>query len=115
MGLFGGVSGKQIDEFAKTLAEAVAKRYPPGLDKAKDRMVSVNRISKVLEDAFEQALAFHRTHRLGVYRKARLGNSFKWELAELGYSDKFVDVATEGLIVYLTRQAKERAGSGGKG
>ena len=103
MGVF-GVSGKQIDEFARTLAESVAKRYPPALDKAKDRKVSVNRITKVLEDTFTKAVEFDRGGKLGLYKRARLGNSFKWELKELGYSAQFVDVATEGLIIYLTRK-----------
>jgi hypothetical protein len=106
MGVFGGLSGKQIDAFAKELADSVAKRYPPTLDRDKNRMVSVNRITRVLEDVFDKAADFHREHRLGVYKKARLGNSFKWELAELGYSEKFVEVATEGLVVYLTRKPK---------
>ena len=38
---------------------------------------------------------------LGVYRKARLGNTFRWELTEMGYSKPFVEKATEGLIVYI--------------
>lgn len=106
MGLFGGVSGKQIDEFAKTLAESVAKRYPPALDKAAAKKMSVNRITKVLEDAYDRAVEFQRDNRLSVYKKARLGNSFRWELKDLGYSSGFVEVATEGLIVYITRRAK---------
>ena len=44
-------------------------------------------------------------HKLGVYKKARLGNTFRWELEELGYSKKFVETATEGLVVYLTRKS----------
>lgn len=99
-------SGKQIDEFATALADAVAKRYPPALDKAKDRIVSVNRVTRVLEDAFKQAIDFKSEHNLGVYKKARLGTSFKFELAQRGYSEKFVEIATEGLIVYLTRREK---------
>jgi len=115
MGLLGGLSGKQIDAFAKELADSVAKRYPPSLDRDKARMVSVNRITRVLEDVFDKAVEFNREHRLGVYKKARLGNSFKWELSELGYSAKFVEVATEGLVVYLTRQPGVRGGSVKKG
>jgi hypothetical protein len=41
---------------------------------------------------------------LGVYKKARLGNTFRWELEEMGYSEKFIELATEGLIVYITRK-----------
>jgi hypothetical protein len=39
-----------------------------------------------------------------VYRKARLGNTFRWELTDKGYSKPFVEMATEGLIVYITRK-----------
>jgi hypothetical protein len=111
MGLFGGVSGKQVDEFAKSLAESVAKRYPPALEKSAEKKMSVNRITKVLEDTFERAIEFHRTNKLSLYKKARLGNSFKWELKTLGYSAAFVEVATEGLIVYITREAKTASGA----
>lgn len=106
MGLFSGVSGKQIDEFAKSLAESVAKRYPPALEKSPEKKMSVNRISKVLEDTFDKAVEFQRANKLGVYKRARLGNSFRWELKSLGYGSSFIDVATEGLIVYITREPK---------
>jgi hypothetical protein len=111
MGLFGGVSGKQIDEFATALAEAVTKRYPPALEKSAEKKMSVNRITKVLEDTFEKAVEFHRANKLSVYKKARLGNSFKWELKSRGYSSSFIDVATEGLIVYITREPKAASGA----
>lgn len=108
MGLFGSISGKQIDTFAKSLAESVAKRYPPALDNASQKRVSVNRITKVLEDTLAKAAEFSQGNKLGVYKKARLANSFKWELKELGYTEKFTDVATEGLLVYMSRGAAKR-------
>ena len=50
-----------------------------------------------------RAVEFQREHRLGTFGKAKLGNEFKWRLRELGYTEKFIDVATEGLMVYVTR------------
>src|SRR4051794_5958560 len=97
-------SSKELDTFAKGLAASLAKRYPPSLDKAENRKISVSRVSKVLEDTLEKAAEYQKTHKLGIYKKARLGNSFKWELKELGYSEHFIDIATEGLIVYLSRK-----------
>ena len=44
-----------------------------------------------------------------TYKKARLANAFKWELKELGYSEKFVEVATEGLVVYTTTRRAGKA------
>ena len=105
MKLLDKLLGRDIDVFAKELAEMIAKRYPPALDKSAERRVSPNRITKVLEDALETAGEFAKSHRLGVYKRAKLANTFKWELKELGYSEKFVEVATEGLVVYVTRGA----------
>jgi hypothetical protein len=104
MALFGSVSSKDVDAFAKTLAQALAKRYPPALDKGSERKISQKRLTSILEETFSRAADFRRQHNLGVYKKARLGNTFRWELEEMGYSAKFVEVATEGLIVYLTKK-----------
>ena len=103
MALFKLFSNSEIDEFAKSLAQDIAKRYPPALDKDRERKVSQKRLATILEDACAKALEFKKSHKLGVYKKARLGNTFRWELTEMGYSKEFVETATEGVIVYLTR------------
>lgn len=95
----------KVTEFAKTLAQDIAKRYPPAIANNPAQMVSQKRLSGILEEAFVRAAEFNREHNLGWYKKAKLGNEFKWELKEMGYDEKFIDVATEGLIVYLTRGA----------
>ena len=108
MALFGSVSSKQVDEFAKMLAQELGKRYPPALDKGNERRISQKRLSTLLQETFDRAVDFKQQHKLGVYKKARLGNTFRWELQEMGYSEKFVEVATEGLVVYITtKKSKE--------
>jgi hypothetical protein len=105
MGLFGGVSGKEVDEFAKGLAQGIAKRYPPAMDQGSaERKISQKRLSAILEDIFGKASAYKTDHKLGVYKKARLSNTFRWELQELGYTKQFVELATEGLVVYISRK-----------
>ena len=107
MGLFGSTSGKDIDTFAKALAQDLAKRYPPALDKGSERKISQKRLTTILEDTYTRAVAYKTEHKLGVYKKARLGNTFRWELQDMGYSEKFVELATEGMIVYITRKTGE--------
>jgi hypothetical protein len=105
MGLFGSVSSKEVDEFAKSLVQDIAKRYPPGMDAGgAERKISQKRLTSILEDAFAKALDYRHQNKLGVYKKARLSNTFRWGLKDLGYGDKFVDVATEGLVVYISRK-----------
>lgn len=94
----------KTDEFAKGLAQDIAKRYPPAIANNPEQMVSQKRLTAILEDAFTRARQFNSDNRLGMFKKAKLGNTFKWELKEMGYDEKFVDMATEGLIVYLTRR-----------
>ena len=106
------LAGKDVDEFARTLARDVAKRYPPELDNQPQKRISANRITRVLEDAYDRAVQYNKTEHLGLYRKARLGNSFRWELKDLGYSQVFIDTATEGLIVYITRRQEKPADGG---
>lgn len=102
--MFGSLFNKELDTFAKSLAQDLAKRYPPALENSPDKKISPNRIAKVLEEAVAKAVQFNQDRKLGMFGKARLGNSFRWELKELGYSDKFVEFATEALIVYITRK-----------
>ncbi len=104
MSLFSSTSGKDVDKFAKSLAEQVSKQYPPALDKGGERTLSEKRLTRILEEVCNKAAAFKNEHKLGVYKKARLGNTFRWALEELGYSKKFIETATEGLVVYLTRK-----------
>jgi len=98
-------SSQHINEFARELAGTLAKRYPPSLDVNPERKISANRLTKVLEDSFARAVEFQQKHKLGVLGKAKLGSEFKWQLKELGYTEKFIEVATEGLMVYITRGA----------
>jgi hypothetical protein len=95
----------KVDLFAKSLAQDIAKRYPPAIANNPEQMVSQKRLTTILEDTFNRAQQFNQENRLGMFKKAKLGNTFKWELKEMGYDEKFIDMATEGLIVYLTRIA----------
>lgn len=92
-----------VDEFAKSLAAQIAKRYPPALDREPGKRPSLNRLTRIVEDACQKVVTFQAEHRLGVVGKAKLGNAFRWELTELGYQKDFVDLATEAVVVHLSR------------
>lgn len=93
-----------IEEFARSLADDLAKRYPPELDKNPSKHPSVNRLTRLLEDTCERAASFQKENNLGVLGKAKLGNTFKWALIELGYRKEFIDIATEAIIVYVSKK-----------
>jgi hypothetical protein len=105
MGILKSLRGPDVDAFAKQLAGELAARYPATLEQSPQKRISVNRITRLLEETFAQAESFKNEHHLGWLKKAKLGNNFRWELKELGYSDQFIEMATEGLIVYITRKS----------
>jgi hypothetical protein len=95
-----------VAEFAKSLAGELAKRYPPTIDQQPEKRPSVNRLTRVMEDAVVKVAAFQAEHRLGWFGKAKLGNAFRWELVELGYTKEFVDLATEAVVVHSSTAKK---------
>lgn len=101
MALFGK---SKVVEHALELSRELERRFSPAMEKEGDRKISAKGISNILEEIYLKAVDFKQKEKLGFIRTARLGNTFRWELKELGYSDEFIKVATEGLIVYLTRK-----------
>jgi hypothetical protein len=107
MGIFGTASTKQVDEFATLLARELAKECPPDPERGEGRPnVAPKRLVSVLEQICGKALGFREQHDLGIYKKARLGNTFRWELKELGYAKDFIDDVTQRLIVHISRRRK---------
>jgi hypothetical protein len=104
LSLFGSVSLQEVDEFARTLARDLAGQYPPAVDQPGSQRPAEKRLAALLEDVCNRAVAFKNAHKLGVHKKARLGNTFRNELEALGYSRTFIDTATEGLVVFLGRK-----------
>jgi hypothetical protein len=110
MGLLGSsASGTSVADFAKQLAQDIAKRYPPALDAQPGKRPSVNRLTRIVEDVCTKAVAYQAEHKLGWLGKSKLGNSFRWELTELGYQKDFIDLATEAVVVHVSRKGEVEA------
>ncbi len=106
MGLFGSVSGKQVDEFAIALAREVAEQCPPVAGEGGGRpSVPPRKLVTTLEEVCRKAVEFRTQHKLGIYKKARLGNSFRWELTALGYDKRFAEDVTQRLVVQISRRS----------
>lgn len=68
--------------------------------------ISADRLSRILEAVYTKAQAIQAERKLSYFRKTRLCHAFKWHLLDKGYSREFVDMATEGLVVYLSKPYK---------
>jgi hypothetical protein len=105
MSIFGSVSSKQVDEFAVGLARTLANNYPPQPAGGGRPAGAVEKLRATLDEICREALGFKTLHKLGIYKKARLGNAFRWELTELGYEKRFVEEATQRLVVHISRKS----------
>jgi hypothetical protein len=94
-----------IEPFTKTLADDITKRYPVAIDQQPDKRPSVNRLTRIVEDACKKAAEFQAEYKLGWLGKAKLANALKWQLSARGYRKEFVDLATEAVVVQLSRRA----------
>ena len=90
----------ELDTFATGLAEDLGRRFPPASESRTDAGAQ-QQFKAILEQLSALALRFHEQHKLGVYKKAKLGNVFRWKLKELGYSDDFVERATNEIVTRL--------------
>ena len=91
-------------EFSANLVKKVEKRYPVSLDVGQQRKISERKLTKILESVYREANEFKSDNKLWIYGKAQLINEFRWGLKELGYSEAFIEVASGGLTVYLSKK-----------
>ena len=88
---------KELEEFASGLAADMGRRFPPASE-ARTDPGAVHQLKVILEGLAARAVRYREEHKLGLYKKAKLGNVFKWRLKELGYSDSFIDNATKEIV-----------------
>lgn len=100
--LFGWFDTRKVDDFARNLAQDLSRRFPPASEARTDKGAE-HQLNVITESLYMRAVRFHQENRLGVFRKAKLGNTFRWQLKELGYSAGFVAKVTDELVKKLAR------------
>lgn len=101
MSFFDRFFGRAAARAGEALAEEVARRYPLPEGGGGLPRISAERLARILENQYAQAQRIRDEHHLGWFGKARLAHAFRWRLTDLGYPKEFVEMATEGLVVYL--------------
>lgn len=95
---------EQERQLGRSLAEFLKKNLAPALMTERRQVLSANRVSRLLEQAFAMAREHKSRHGLGFVGKTILAKSFKSSLEDAGYPPDFVTLAVEGLIVELSRR-----------
>lgn len=97
MGFLGLVDTNEVEAFATSLAEDLGRRFPPSSENRTDAGAK-NQLNVILDGLSARAVRFRDERQLGLYKKAKLGNVFRWKLKELGYSTELVDKATTAIV-----------------
>jgi hypothetical protein len=98
MTFFSGMFSKRPITFADEMVEKICRQFPPSSEAQLEKKGAKRRLEIVLENIMGDLDAFQKEIQLGLVGKARLGNAFRWKLTEKGFSKKFADALTEGVI-----------------
>ena len=91
---------RDASKFGTTLAEMLIERTP-----AEGASVGKHLLTKkheaMLHQLEQQVTRFKAQHKLNAYKKAQLGNKFKWTLKDKGYDAAYIDQVTNWLMFKL--------------
>jgi len=88
---------KEAKEFGSALAQFHIEKIP--LDESGKKSRTPTKQQESLNKLFQQMVRFKLEHKLNIYKKAQLGNAFKWTLKEAGYEPEYVDQITKQLML----------------
>lgn len=100
MGLLSFLDTSDLQQFAAALADDLTRRFPP-TSEARTDPGARHQIKVILDGLAARAVRYHQQQKLGIYKKAKLANVFKWKLTEAGYSKAFVERATKEIATSL--------------
>lgn len=95
--LFDWFDAKEASTFGISMADFFAQRVPPASIPAADKK-PLKRAVEVIAKLHAQAEQFGGSHKLNIYKKAKLANDFQWKLFQLGYDKKIVEELTKELL-----------------
>ena len=97
--VFGLFNAREASDFGERLANLLIERTPSEGALGKGRVTKKH--EAMLHQLEQQVTRFKAEHKLNTYKKAKLGNRFKWVLREKGYDAEYVDQVTNWLMFKL--------------
>ncbi|MBC3884340.1 hypothetical protein [Undibacterium griseum] len=97
--VFNWFNAKEEKIFGSSLADFYLERHKTEAINKNNKYVE-RKQKELFVKMLQQLESFKAKHQSNVYKKAQLGNAFKWRLMESGLSTEHVDQLTR----WLTRQ-----------
>lgn len=85
---------QEISEVRQLLVAEIS----PELTKEKARLLSVNKVTRIVERATKRVADYKSSQKMGRIRWIRFANELRWKLRDEGYSDEFVALVSEAVI-----------------
>lgn len=85
--------------FGTSLAAFFVERVPPGSNLSDKKFAA--KVQDVLNKMALQVDRFKADNPLNTYKKAKLGNAFKWALRDAGYEAAYIEKISEWLVLRL--------------
>ncbi len=89
----------EAEKFGQSLAQFFIKKIPLATDNRNGKEIA--RQLEAVDQMYAQIEQFKRNASLNLYKKAKLGSAFKYELIAAGYKSELVDQVTKGLMLKL--------------
>ncbi len=89
----------EAEKFGQSLAQLFIAKIPVVIEPGKKGSIADQ--FKVVEQAHTQIEQFKQNNKLNIYKKAKLGSAFKFELMAAGYKPEFIDQLTKGVLLKL--------------
>lgn len=100
-----GLFGRNDDAvFVTSMVDRLKKELSPALMAQHHQVLSVNKITRLLERNAGLAKTYQSENRFGYFRRVKFINAYKWSLKEIGYPDDFIKIAVESLIVGMAKK-----------
>jgi hypothetical protein len=94
-------STKEVEKFADDLASEFHRRFPAKEMEQEDRQ-SESRLRGAKDLMMSRTQVFAERHRLNLFKRAKLANTLKWKLRELGYDPKISDPLVYEVVRIVT-------------
>lgn len=97
--LLNWLDAKEESDFGSKLAEFYDRKCRE-IEKGADRKQEEKR-HRLISQVLLQVRQFKNSRKMSTYKKAKLGNAFKWKLKELGYDHELIGLLTKEIMLEL--------------
>ena len=97
--MFGWFDAKEAKQFGSSLAALYMAQLPLSMAGGEKKFAA--KAQAAMQQMDGKVEAFKASHSINGYKKAQLGNTFKWALRDAGYDASYTDKLTDWLITRL--------------